>query len=304
MPFNFPTFVNPNPIVDGIANKIEGADVNSLFTITNGINDTLSKLTGLTSAVTSVDTTIVANTTVILFVDASAGNRAIEFPEGADQLYSSIIVKKIDNTANTVTINKATGSSDFFEDPSAPVATPATRTSIVLRSPDESIELLPQPNNTSIWRIINRYINLGWFGAKAYATGNTILTLANTLYDYPYNNDSATNFYDYSSSYNTTTFTYTCKIPGNLLCNISGGNFSTSNRSFVMNTILNSSIVDEREAYSLANTDIGFGYVSDLRVNVGDTIKIQARANVANSNTRLGSAISNISFKYLSTYYV
>ena len=152
---NIPAFTPATPIIDGISNKIEAADVNNLFSNTNGVHDALDKLTNLTSDTVSSNFTIANNEGVSYFVNCAGGNITSQLPLGANQ-DCSIVFKKIDSTYNYIAVTCS--GSDVIEIQNENETTP-TNTVMFIRCPNESIEIEPTPGNKARWRIKSRYFN-------------------------------------------------------------------------------------------------------------------------------------------------
>lgn len=147
-------------IINSSSNFIDADDVNNLLTpVTSHLQsfDNLKAVT-FTSSSGTPNFTINPNEHVIVYVNASANNATIILPLGAQQTASSILVKKIDSSTNTVTIVRS--GSDVIENLNTNTTTPDnTSNSFVLDFIGESVELYPTPSSTNVWRIMNYYIN-------------------------------------------------------------------------------------------------------------------------------------------------
>jgi hypothetical protein len=196
-------FTPPTPIIDGVSNKIEGSDVNNLFTPTNGINDTLTSLAGKSWLTINSNTTIPSNTNVVYFCNAASSSFTVTLPAAINQRFT-IFIKKIDSSNNTVTIS--TSGSDTIEQPNLPQVTP-TASNLVLRSPDEAVVLVPI-NNT--WRLMRYFNNRSSF--HAIRTGSVQnITQANGVTVVQFN---TIEFQTSSGLYNTGNGQFTCIVPG------------------------------------------------------------------------------------------
>jgi len=190
------SFITP-PITNAVA--LTNSDPNT-GTLLNANFDPIKNFTaaidGLTRVTTSSPTyNIAANTEVVIYVDASGGNRIVNLPTSVGQLHS-ITVKKIDaaQTAggayNTVTVTRT--ASNTVESRNLYAISPATFT-YVLSTPDQSVTL--SPNGTQ-YRVESEYINPRIM-ASASMTSNqafpasTVAKLGMT-----------TETFDYSNNYN------------------------------------------------------------------------------------------------------
>lgn len=269
-------------IINSPSNFIDADDVNNLFTPVTSHLQSFDNLKAVTFASSSgtPNFTINANEHVIVYVNASANNATITLPQGAQQTASSIIVKRIDSSANTVTIQKA--GSDVIESLDSNTITP-TSTSFSLDVYGESVELYPTAGSTNIWRVLNHYINKQLLHIEVEGTGAqslsansiTILSLQNALIN-PL------------SLFDTSTFKYTVRQSGvyaieGLVDMATTPNFQTL--LYINNTLSNIGTLN------FATTEqINFSYTKFLER--GDVIDIRCLTTTNNTNFTRNMRIS------------
>jgi len=164
MSFITPTITNAGAVVNGD---------NATPTFMNANLDPLKNFTGAIDGLTRVSTSatpynVTANTQVVIYVDASGGNKVVNLPACTGQLHS-ITVKKIDTTYNTVTVTR-TGS-DTIESVLGYSLSPITTTDSIAM-PNEARTY--SPNGTQ-WRVESRHFN-NLVNFKAYLPANVTVT--------------------------------------------------------------------------------------------------------------------------------
>lgn len=165
MSLTTPTYSAASPVNSGdaVINTNENLQLDPQKTFIEAID-------GLTRVSTSTTPyTITANQEVVLYVNATSGNKIVNLPAETDQ-YSSITIKKIDATYNTVTVN--TTGSYTIESKTTYALAPAT-TSYVLSQPDESVKF---SLNGTQYRVEAGYTN-NRTAFSAYLTSNVAMSI-------------------------------------------------------------------------------------------------------------------------------
>jgi len=148
-----PTYtpVSTTPIANGLTNN--ASDVK------NGLDTINTYLAGIDAQTvvnaTSGTTTLTAGQTLV-WADASSGNVTINLPSASGVSLQPIMIKRIDTSNNTVTINRA--GSDVIEDPFNPLATPVATSFNHLILCDSWVALYPK---STAWRVIDMDLKVG-----------------------------------------------------------------------------------------------------------------------------------------------
>lgn len=208
MSFSTPTIANE--VSWATSDALSAGNLNDHFGPLKTWTEVIDGLTRV--APTTFPYTIQQNTEVVVYVDASSGDKTVNLPAATGQ-YQSIVIKKTDATYNTVTIARA--GSDTIESLTTNNVSPSG-TSLDIKTPDASITLVP---NGTTWRIENLYRkrNIAFSG---YANTNQALTVSQQLV-----NLNAEE-YDTNSNFNTTLSKFVAPVAG--LYEVSGNARVTS----------------------------------------------------------------------------
>lgn len=273
MSFATPTIINAAAVVNGD---------NATPAFMNANLDPLKNFTALVDGLTRISTAsatynVTANTEVVIYVDASGGDRIVNLPDCAGQLHS-ITIKKIDVSYNIVTVNSS--GADTIESSSSNALSPAT-TSHVIAAPNSARTF--SPNGTQ-WRVEASY-DTYLIAFRAYLSSaitmnpnSGIQTVINM------DNDSAGGLgYDIGNNYNTTTKQFTAPFTG--LYQFSGqfresGAGGTTNHFVAVRYFKNGAGLAYACQLALNSSSITGDYFApfstlDIPLTVGDTMDVR-----------------------------
>jgi hypothetical protein len=241
-------------------------------------------------AVITANTVLVGNRDIFVPVSTAGGNVTITLPSAAIQARQPILIKKVSQDTNTITIQRA--GADTIEDPNNPLLSP-TATSITMRIPDSGIWLFPVPSTTA-WRVMYKY-SPRRVGAEAFritsnqtVTGNFQLVQLNA------------ETYDDLSLYNAGTYQYTVPVKGRYLvsaCLLINGGGSTEMEAYVYRNGANAKSIARTSAATTSATKLVGSPVIDC--NVGDTLEIRLSVITGSRDVAPGAADSYATYTLL-----
>jgi len=196
MSFITPSITNAAAVVntDNATPTFMNANLDPLKNFTSAIDG----LTRITTSTTPYN--ITANTEVVLYIDASGGNKVVNLPAATGQ-YHSITVKKIDVSYNTVTVTRI--GSDTIESNTGYALSPATTTNVIAM-PDEARTY--SPNGTQ-WRVESAHLN-NRVAFRAYLTSALSMSITTAKVG------MSTEDFDLSGNYTAASSRFTAPVTG------------------------------------------------------------------------------------------
>lgn len=286
--FITPAYTNPTPIVDGPTNFIEGADVNTLFSDANQVNDTLNAIDDQRAlSIATSNITLVANRDTFAPVDAAGGNRTVTLPLASAHTTQPITIKKVDGgfpnsngSAGRVII--ARSGSDRIENPDDPRSTPIA-TTYTLYEPDEEVTLYPVEN---AWRVIHAYHPNRIRFVVYHSSNQTVTSSASPV---SFNTQSI----DYGGYFASNRFTP--RVPGVYAFSASQTIISGPTSSITISFYVNGSEVFKIYRDSSTSNTVGSGSSLTWDMNgTGDYIEVWAASS---TNRTLALGQQNCSFQ-------
>lgn len=245
-------------------------------------------------------TNITANKNPIVFINASGGNATVNLPSAGSHSLFPIYIKKIDNSVNTVTINRA--GSDTIENPDGPIATP-TATSVVLRFSGEALLLYPR---STYWQVLDKE----WYvpSIRVYKDDAQTITTSSAKVNFNVVNDYPTSSaYDTFNLWDTVNYRYNVRRSGVYLVGGSVTVASGTSSFLQLDAYLNSTSVYQvnfpYDQVATTNAIVGSLPAQQIRATAGDTIQLQANVT-AGSRSLFSSGVGRQRFTFFEISYV